>query len=55
MYQKKGFKNFSNPIDRKNFFRPGGKMCKIFANSWNTVIKIGKIYVYAWWNVRRNI
>ena len=37
-----GFKNFKNPLGRKQFFKPGGPICKVFANSWNTVIRIGK-------------
>lgn len=39
---KLGFKNFKGPIGRKIFFKPGGKICKLLAKSWNPVIRIGK-------------
>jgi hypothetical protein len=30
------------PVGRKQFFKPGGKMCQLFANYWNPVVIIGK-------------
>jgi len=30
------------PVGRRQFFKPGGKMCQLFANYWNPVIIIGK-------------
>ena len=39
---KKGFDDFKTVLNRKKFFKPGGKMCKIYAKTWNPIIKIGK-------------
>lgn len=37
-----GMKHFKSKEDRKEFFKPGGKIAKKFSNTWNTIIKIGK-------------
>jgi hypothetical protein len=38
-----GIKHFKKGIkERKRYFKPGGIISNIFANSWNTIIRIGK-------------
>lgn len=43
---KMGINHFKNgAIGRYNYFKPGGPIAKLFAKTWNVVIKIGK-YIF---------